>query len=399
MIFYDTNALLELQGEAFTHSFVISQKTLEEIENIKSSGTKSQETRYKARKLAHLLDDNESMFDVIFAHQEVYNTIEQYGLTPTPDNIICASAKYLQNEGNDITFVSDDINCKNIARRLFDLATTGVSTDESIYKGYKLLRGNTAQINEEMFDKNFTNRFVTNEYLLIYNEDTDEEREMRFDGEKFVDLKLPSSKIIKGRNALQRCALDALANKDITIVAVIGLSGSGKTCLATRMALYSVRDKGYQSKIVGIREPIGEGQDVGYLQGSFEDKTDNFFAPLVDQLQGGEFELASLKQQGMLEATIPFYMKGRSYNESILLCDEAEDLNMKQIRLVGTRVGENSRIFFVGDYKQSVKDSTRNNALLEMCNAFKGNPKFACVCLNEDVRSDSSKMFADILKS
>ena len=57
-LFLDTNALLNLQENAFKEEFVIAQKTLEELENIKSSGSKDGEVKYKARKVARLLDDN-----------------------------------------------------------------------------------------------------------------------------------------------------------------------------------------------------------------------------------------------------------------------------------------------------------------------------------------------------
>ena len=76
---------------------------------------------------------------------------------------------------------------------------------------------------------------------------------MRWDGNKFVPLRLPPSKFIKGKNALQRCALDMLNNKDITVCVVLGTFGSGKSYLNTRMADYCVREKGLQSKICFIR--------------------------------------------------------------------------------------------------------------------------------------------------
>ena len=166
-----------------------------------------------------------------------------------------------------------------------------------------------------------------------------------------------------------------------------------------QMALYNVQEKGYQSKILGIRSPQGEGVDVGYLPGTLEDKTDNFFLPLVQQLNGGEFELESLKQRGVLESNIPYYLKGTTYNDTIMLVDEAEDLDEKQIRLVGTRVGSNSKIYFAGDYKQSVINTTTNNALVKMCNEFKGNKQFATIYLGEDVRSSTSKMFANLFEN
>ena len=64
-LFLDTNALLNLQKEAFKESFVISQKTLEEIENIKESSRKDNEVKYKARQVAHLLDEHFGEYEVV----------------------------------------------------------------------------------------------------------------------------------------------------------------------------------------------------------------------------------------------------------------------------------------------------------------------------------------------
>ena len=269
--------------------------------------------------------------------------------------------------------------------------------DDSIYKGYKEIVGTTDEINQYMSKIDFNDWFI-NEYILIRNTDDDSESEMKFDGEKFVALKLPPSRYIKAKNALQRCALDILNNKDITVAAILGGYGSGKTMLSTLMSLYGVQEKGWQSKILGVRSPVGEGKSVGYLRGDLLDKTMEFFMPLVDQLSGGEFELDSLRQRGILDSNIPFYLKGRSLNSCCILVDEAEDLTMKEIRLIGTRLGEDSRIILNGDYKQSTSNATISNPLVQMCNKFKGQPKFGCIYLGEDVRSSTSKMFATLLE-
>ena len=260
-----------------------------------------------------------------------------------------------------------------------------------------MISGNTDYINDQMNNVNASDWNV-NEYLIINNTDDGSEKEMRWDGEKFVSLRLPASKYIKAKNALQRCALDMLNNKDITVCAVMGTYGSGKTRLCLSMALYGVIEKGYQSTILGCRQPMGEGNQIGYLPGTFENKTDPFFMPLEQQLDGGIFELESLKQKGILETNIPFYMKGLTYNDCIIVCDEAEDLDEKGIRLIGTRVGQNGRIFFCGDYQQSLIDDSVNNALAKMCNKLKSSPLFACIYLEEDVRSETSKLFANLFK-
>ena len=238
--------------------------------------------------------------------------------------------------------------------------------------------------------------WYTNEYAIIHNTEDDSQHEMRWDGEKFVPLRLPPQKFIRGKNPLQRCAIDMLANPDITVCAVLGTYGSGKTMLTMTMARYAVLEKGKQSKILGIREPVGHGKQVGFIKGSFQDKTDMFFAPLIQQLDGGIYEYESLRDRGIIDTNILFYLKGTTYSDCVIAVDESEDLNEEQIRLVGTRVGENSRIFFNGDYKQAVYDKTIKNPLVKMCNSLKGNPLFGCIYLEDDVRSETSKLFANL---
>lgn len=273
---------------------------------------------------------------------------------------------------------------------------------DRFYKGYKKIEGTSKEINEyiENVENSNYDGWYTNEYLVIKNIDEGgKESELRFDGEKFVGLKLPPSKFVKGRNSLQRCALDMLNNNDITICAILGNYGSGKTALCCKMALYNVMEKGNQSKILGVHSGTSEGHQVGYLKGDFESKTERFFLPIVQQLDGGEYEYERLQSREIIESNIIFYMKGCTYPSTILLLDEAEDTTEKELKLVGTRVGEGGRIFLAGDYKQSVVNATVDNSLCKMCNELKGNPMFGCIYLEEDVRSETSKLFAGLFLS
>ena len=390
--FFDTNALLQLGEKAFENEFFVSSTTLQELEHTKTSKNKTEELRYKARKVTHLLDEQSDKYTVIIWEtlKNPYSKVN--GFEDNPDIRICDCAYEVRDR---TVFVTNDICCRNIARSAYELQVEGVNETEEIYKGYQIIRGNTSLINEIMSNIDYSAWHI-NEYLIIENTDDNSVKEMKFDGEKFIGLKLPPSKFIKAKNSLQRCALDLLMNPNITIAAVLGGYGSGKTFLSLQMALYNVLEKGNQAKILGVRSPQGEGKEIGYLPGDMQSKVGSFFEPLTQQLNGGEFELESLKQRGILDCNIPFYMKGTTYNDTIILVDEAEDLDDKQIRLVGTRVGENSKIYFSGDYKQSVINTTDNNSLIKMCNEFKGNPSFGCIYLGEDVRSETSKLFADL---
>ena len=392
--FIDTNILLTDCSDI--SDTILSSKTIEELENIKASANKDAEIKYKARQAVRAIKEQKP--EIIVVDKIDYDRIESLGLEVTNDNLIIASAdRYSRlNPEEDVVFCTNDILCGLIAEKYFGLKVEEVSQKkDNIYKGYKVVHGNSNTINEYMNSIDFGDWSV-NEYLIIENTDDNTSKEMRFDGEKFVNLKLPSSKFIKGKNSLQRCALDILMNPDITIAAILGGYGSGKTFVSMQMALYNVVEKGNQSKILGVREVLGEGKEVGYLKGDFDSKTELFFLPLVQQLNGGEFELESLKQRGVIDINIPFYMKGTTYNNTIIVVDEAEDLTEKLIRLIGTRLGENSKIYLAGDYKQSVVNTGTNNALVKMCNQFKGNKNFGCIYLGEDVRSETSKLFAEI---
>ena len=392
--FLDTNSILTDCTDI--SNVVISSKTLEELENIKTSSHKDNDIKYKARVAVRAIREQKP--EVVVIQQIDYDKLNALNLEITNDNLIIASAfRYtMMNVDTDVVFVTNDILAGLIAEKYFRLTVESISDKkDDIYKGYKTIRGNSDVINDYMTSIDYNN-WSANEYLIIENTDDGTSKEMRFDGEKFINLKLPPSKFIKGKNSLQRCALDILNNPDITIAAILGGYGSGKTHISMQMALYNVVEKGNQAKILGVREVLGEGKEVGYLKGDFDSKTELFFLPLVQQLSGGEFELESLKQRGVIDTNIPFYMKGTTYNNTIIVVDEAEDLTEKQIKLIGTRLGDNSKIYFAGDYNQSVINTGTNNALVKMCNQFKGNKNFGCIYLGEDVRSETSKLFAEI---
>lgn len=389
MYFFDTNILLKhLDKVKQLNKFYISSVTLEELEDIKSSGRKTEDVRYAARRAVRFLNENDNKFECV-----IYGVdIPEEENVNNDDKIIMCCCYVRTHESEPVTFVTDDMLCKLIAQRKFNIPVESwVNSGETIYKGYKEITGTSEQINDYLSHYNVDDWNI-NEYLIINNTDDGSTKEMRFDGASFVSLKLPPSKYIKGKNALQRCALDALMN--FGIVAILGLFGSGKSYLCTKMGLYHVLEKGTCAKMVCVRETRGEGEQQGYLPGSLEEKIAPFNFPIAQQLDGGEWEMEKLKSSGQLEFQVPYYMKGTTYNETVMVVDEAEDLKEAQIRLIGTRIGQSAKVYFSGDFRQSVINKTTDNALIRMCNELKGDPDFACVCLEEDVRSSISKKFA-----
>jgi len=397
-VILDTNILMNDIDLNQYNKIYVALTVLEELDKHKHSD--NNEKAYKARKAIHILKNATN----IEYRTEYSATLPPWLDLKSPDNRILGFAKDITQFDKESVLLTMDLNMIEKAKALGIPVEEWVGNSENnSYKGYKKIAGNTNFINnlfEDISNGINTFNFVINEFLILENEDLDEISEYRFDGEKFISLKLPSSKIIKGLNSLQRCALDLLNNKDIGIVGILGEVGSGKTFTCMRMALNHVTEKGLQSKILVVREPEGEGKSIGFLKGTYEDKTKKFFMPIIHSLNGGEFELNSLIQRGVFESNIPYFLKGTTYNDTIIVADEAEDLTEKQLRLIGTRVGDNGRIFFSGDYKQAIrKCDISSNPLVKMCNELKGNPMFGCIYLDEDVRSSVSKTFAYLFQN
>lgn len=393
---FDTNILMsDIDEDKYrSEKIYIPITVLEELDKNNHFG--NNDSSYRARAGIRKINELGKISELIYVVERDHS-VDSFLDMSIKDNIILSTCVYIQKEIDcSAVLLTRDLNMYQKAIAIGVKAKHIYETLSSIYKGYIEIVGSTDTI-EDFFNNLDISLFFPNEYILIKDTSTGSETEMRWTGEKFVRLKLPESKVIKAKNALQRCALDLLNNKDITCAAILGGYGSGKTFLCTQMATHFVLDKKINSKILGIREPNGEGKDVGYLKGTFEDKTDRFFRPIEQQLKGPE-EYNYLISNRIIETEIPFYMKGTTYDDTIFIVDEAEDLSEAQIKLIGTRVGENSRIFFAGDFSQSIRDKTLSNPLVKMCEQLKGDPKFGCLYLDEDVRSETSKMFANLFK-
>lgn len=398
LYFYDTCYLLQ-HYKHLHEPFCIASVTFQELENIKTSRNKDAETKYRARKVIRHLKNSATDYTVRTVTESTKLLVAKHDLdTNVNDYLICGAALEVKLEfpEDDIIFCTEDINCAMTALYLFNIDTyLGSEEEETMYKGYRIIEGTTEEINKIMSEID-PSTFFTNQYIIIKNSDDGSEKEMRYDGTSFVNLRLPDSTVIKGKNSLQRCALDMLHNKDIPICVILGTYGSGKTFLASKIGIHETIKKGNYSCILGVRSPIGTGQDIGYLPGDFNDKTGDFFLPIAQQLDMGIAEFEKLQQDEVIKTAIPYYLKGQTFDGTFIIADECEDLTAKEIKLIGTRLGEDSKIVFTGDYKQSEIDSTSDNAIVDMCNQLQGNPHFACIVLDEDVRSETSKIFAGL---
>lgn len=407
VLFLDTNALLNLGENAFKERFIIAQKTLEEIENIKISSAKDGEIKYKARNIARLLDENEDRYEVIAYSPEIKKIIDEHFLNETPDNIILASA-YYYNLNKPVLVCSDDLNCKFISRNIFGLTTKGINDINLVknldeYTGYKDLTLSDEEMSDFYCHLN-DNKFdcLTNEYLIIRKSDGEVVDYRRWNGEEYkaISYKQISSKFlgkIKPRNPEQTLAFDMIQDKGITIKVLSGGFGSGKSYLMISNALKMVED-GRFDKLVFIRNPITVSNitEIGFLPGELESKLKPGAMVLADHL-GGETGLDMQILAGNISIEYIGNIRGRDYKNCILYCTEAENLTKEHVQLLIGRISEGSELWLDGDYKQTDSPIFRNNnGLLTSVQKLAGHKKFGYVQLKKTERSETAAM-ADLL--
>lgn len=407
-LFLDTNALLNLQENAFKESFVISQKTLEEIENIKVSSHKDGEIKYKARNISRLLDEYYGKYDVITYSKDIKDIIDDKYLDETPDNIILASAYYCNKNRHSVVVCTDDMNCKFISRNIFSLTTKGVNEINLVknideYVGYKDVTLSDEEMSHFYCNLN-ENTFgcVLNEYLIIRKSDEEVVDYRKWNGNEYssISYKQVNSHFlgkIKPRNPQQVLVFDMLQDKNETIKIISGKFGSGKDYLMIANALKLIED-GKFDKLIYVRNAIGvkDASEVGFLPGSKLEKLLPYAMPLADHL-GGETGLEMQIMTGNIEIEHLGYIRGRDIKNSIIYVSEAENLTKEHVQLLIGRVGEGSALWMNGDFRQTDSSIFRmNNGLLSTVQKLAGHEKFGYVQLQKTERSETAAM-ADLL--
>lgn len=181
--------------------------------------------------------------------------------------------------------------------------------------------------------------------------------------EELKDENLPdhffTRKRLVARSYGQKDYIRTIIKNHITICT--GPPGCGKTHIACGLAVEALR-KGFVRKLV-LSRPVGTVEkDIGYLPGDINSKMDPYLRPLFDELaQYLTYEaikhLTSTKQ---LEIVPLSAMRGRTFKDSFIVLDEAQNATYKELKMFLTRFGEGSKAVASGDIRQSdlVGDNT-----------------------------------------
>ena len=153
-------------------------------------------------------------------------------------------------------------------------------------------------------------------------------------------------------NTRQAELIDALGSN--SQVFILGPAGTGKTYVTATCAadLYTLKEI---DKIVITRPHVAVGKDIGFLPGTLEEKAQPWALPVLDVLSKhlGKGAVDTGLKAGNIEVATLALMRGRSFDNAFIIVDEAQNIEVPEIKMLLTRVGEGSTIVLNGDIQQS----------------------------------------------
>ncbi len=214
-------------------------------------------------------------------------------------------------------------------------------------------------------------------------------------------------------NFEQAICMHQAMDDDIKVQIIIGRAGTGKTHIAMAAGLEKVfREKRYDS--IKLIKPIVTksrlGEDIGFLPGSLRRKLIPKMRPFIEKLrQFSDDEIFStdtgyqkLLDTGIVELINLADVRGADLSDAFIIFDEAQNANPFQMRTLGTRLGENTKLIVLGDPTQidSIYLDKYSNALINLyLNAINHSTSLlAQVCLIQMVRSHASRWFEEVIK-
>lgn len=214
---------------------------------------------------------------------------------------------------------------------------------------------------------------------------------------------------LRPRSKEQRFALELLLDPTVSVVALDGRAGTGKTLLAIAAGLEQVVEQKAYEKLAVYRPlvPVGRA-DVGFLPGGLDEKLDPWMSAIHDAIvaltdrrsaNDAHRMVDELVGRNQLSLESVTFLRGRSLHRQIVVVDEAQNLEPTTLKTVLTRIGEGTKVIFTGDTSQIDAPylGEANNALAVLIQAFSGQPCFGHVTLTACERSTVASLAAELL--
>jgi len=173
------------------------------------------------------------------------------------------------------------------------------------------------------------------------------------------------------KTAGQQLYIDTIRQNELTFA--IGPAGTGKTYLATALAVMALKNKEVE-RIVLSRPAVEAGEKLGFLPGDLAQKVDPYLRPLFDAMNEflGAESCARLMERGIVEVAPLAYMRGRTLSNAFIILDEAQNTTSEQMKMFLTRMGFHSRMVVTGDITQTDLPSGVASGLVEAVSVLRG---------------------------
>jgi phosphate starvation-inducible PhoH-like protein len=188
---------------------------------------------------------------------------------------------------------------------------------------------------------------------------------------KQVLARSQSGKLLRPRTLKQKSYVEAIEHHDLTLA--LGPAGTGKTFLATVQAVRMLQERKVE-RLILTRPAVEAGERLGFLPGDLQQKVDPYLRPLYDALHAllGQERTAGLLEKNVIEVAPLAYMRGRTLADAFVILDEAQNTTTAQMRMVLTRLGENSRMVVTGDPTQIDLPPGQLSGLIEAAEVLEG---------------------------
>jgi len=173
-----------------------------------------------------------------------------------------------------------------------------------------------------------------------------------------------NKKIIEPVTSGQLKYVETMLANDLTFC--IGPAGTGKTYLAVAVAVSMLKKKQIR-RMVLARPAVEAGEKLGFLPGDVQAKVNPYLRPLFDALED-MMDFAQMKkfiELDIIEIIPLAFMRGRTLNEAIIICDEAQNTSPLQMLMVLTRLGNGSKMIITGDITQIDLDTSQRSGMVE----------------------------------
>ena len=214
---------------------------------------------------------------------------------------------------------------------------------------------------------------------------------------------------LRPRSKEQRFALELLLDPQVSVVALDGRAGTGKTLLAVAAGLEHVVERRAFERLSIYRPMVAVGRaDVGFLPGALEEKLDPWMSAIHDSIvaltdqrsnRDARSLIEDLTHRGQLSMESVTFLRGRSLHRQFVVVDEAQNLEPTTLKTILTRIGDGTKVVFTGDTSQidAPYMGESNNALAVLIHAFAGQPCFGHITLSACERSEVASLAAELL--